>query len=214
MLFDFHLSYLVAKDFDLLVLLVNLLLQLGELFLISVALLGTGGNLGLHGFILAQVLCSYFFKLILMVLLHPMKSLIVSLALPHLGLLLMDYGIVELPLEGVDIFELFIHLELLICLSIKSLGLKLGYVTLMLFYVLHCLSKGLVFLSERGLILLLDVAQVSISLILQLLNLLTSFQIEVTVLLLATSELIFKGRYLVIVKLFLADQQILSLVQL
>jgi hypothetical protein len=117
----------------------------------------------------------------------------------------MDYGIMELPLEGVDLFKLLIHLELLICLSIEGLGLKLGYVSLMLFYVLHCLSKGLVFLSERSLILFLDVTQVSVSLILQLLNLLTSFQIEIIVLLLATSELIFEGRYLVIVKLFLAD---------
>jgi hypothetical protein len=44
--------------------------------------------------------------------------------------------------------------------------------------------------------------------------LLTSFQVEVIVLLLTTRELIFKSRYLVIVKLFLADQHVLGLVQL
>jgi len=189
-------------------------LQLCELLLIIIALLGTDGDFGFQGFILAQVLCSHFFKLILMILLHPMQSLIVSLALPHLGLLLVHHGIVELPLEGVDLFQLLIHLELLVCLSIKGLGLKLRYVSLVLFYVLHCLSEALIFLSERCLILLLDVAQVSVALTPQLLNLLTSFQVEVIVLLLATSELVFKSRYLVIVKLFLADQHVLGLVKL
>ena len=47
-----------------------------------------------------------------------MQSLIVSLALPHLGLLLMNYGIMELSLEAVDLFKLLIHLELLVCLPI------------------------------------------------------------------------------------------------
>jgi hypothetical protein len=44
--------------------------------------------------------------------------------------------------------------------------------------------------------------------------LLTSLQIEIIELLLAASELVFKGRYLVIVKLFLADQHVLGLGQL
>jgi hypothetical protein len=44
--------------------------------------------------------------------------------------------------------------------------------------------------------------------------LLTSFQVEIIVLLLATRELVLKSRYLVIVKLFLADQHVLGLVQL
>ena len=84
----------------------------------------------------------------------------------------------------------------------------------MLLYVLHCLSEALIFLSERNLILFLYLAQVSVPLVPQLLNLLTSFQVEVIVLLLTTRELIFKSRYLVIVKLFLADQHVLGLVQL
>jgi hypothetical protein len=46
LLFHFHLSYLVAQDFELLVLLVDLLLQLSQLLLIIIALLGTDGNLG------------------------------------------------------------------------------------------------------------------------------------------------------------------------
>lgn len=69
----------------------------------------------------------------------------------------------------------------------------------MLFYVLHCLSEALIFLPERRLILLLDVAQVSVTLIPQLFNLLTSFQVKVIVLLLTARELVFKGSYLVIV---------------
>ena len=69
----------------------------------------------------------------------------------------------------------------------------------MLFYVLHCLSEALIFFSERCLILLLDVAQVSVALTPQLLNLLTSFKVEIIVLLLTTRELVFKSRNLVIV---------------
>lgn len=84
----------------------------------------------------------------------------------------------------------------------------------MLFYVLHCLSEALIFLSERYLILFLYVAQVGVPLVPQLLNLLASFQVEIIVLLLATRELVLKSRYLVIVKLFLADQHVLGLVQL
>jgi len=71
------------------------------------------------------VLCTHFLKLILVVLLHPMQSLIVCLALPQLGLLLMYDGVVELPLEGVDLFKLLIHPELLVCLSVQGLCLKL-----------------------------------------------------------------------------------------
>ena len=214
LLLDLQLSYLVAQDLDLLVLLIDLLLQFGKLFLIIVALFGTGGYLGFQGFILAHVLCTHFLKLILVVLLHPMQSLIVCLALPQLGLLFMNDGVVELPLKGVDLFELFVHPEFLVCLSIQGFGLKLRDACLKLFDVLHCLSKALVFLAERCLVFFLDITQVCVALIPQLLDLLTSFQIEVIVLLLATSELIFKGRYLVIVKLFLADQHILGLGQL
>ena len=214
LLFDFQFGYLVAQDLDLLVLLIDLLLQFGELFLIIVALLGSGGYLGFQGFILAHVLCTHFLKLILMILLHPMQPLIVCLALPQLGLLLMDDGVVELPLEGVDLFELLIHPELLVRLSIQGLSLKLRYASLKLFYVLHCLSETFIFLAERCLVLFLDVTQVSVALVPQLLDLLASFQVEVVVLLLAASELVFKGSYLIIVKLFLADQHILGLGQL
>ena len=143
-----------------------------------------------------------------------MQPLIVCLALPQLGLLLMNYGVVELPLEGVDLFELLIHPELLVRLSIQGLSLKLRYASLKLFYVLHCLSETFVFLTERCLVLFLDVGHVSVALVPQLLDLLASFQVEVVVLLLATSELVFNGRYLVIVKLFLADQHVLGLGQL
>jgi hypothetical protein len=69
-----------------------------------------------------------------------MKTLVVSLTLSHLGLLLMNYGVMELSLKSVYLFELLVHLELLISLAVEGLSLKLRDLGFKLLNVFHCLT--------------------------------------------------------------------------
>jgi len=64
--------------------------------------------------------------------------------------------------------------------------------------VFHCFSEAFVLFPERCLVLLLNVAKVSVSLISKFVDLLSCLHVKIIVLLLAARQLIFEGGDLII----------------